>query len=281
MVVARHRRVLRRRAQVLADRQDGDADAPQVVEHGHDLVEVLAQPHHDAGLGGNCRLVAARPIEQLQRARIAPTGSRHPVEPRHGFDVVVEDVGPASSTASQRRFHALEVGNQHFDPAVRNPGARLPDRLDEHRRAAVGEIVAVDRRDHGMAQPHRLDRVGDPRRLRHVELARPPVRDGAVRAGARADVAQDHERRRAVVPALADVGAARLLADGVELQLLHQPLEAQIVLRPRRAHLEPLGLRLAGPDELQGASTDIASTILSATCHFNDSPLRGSGTARS
>ena len=164
---------------------------------------------------------------------------------------MVENVGAGVEHRLQRRFRALEVGNQDFDPAFGNPGARLPDGLDEHRGAAIREIVAIDRRDHGVAQAHRFDRVRDARRLRHVELARPPVRDGAVRACAGADVAQDHERRRSVVPALPDVGAARFLADGVELQLLHEPLEAQIVLRPGRANLEPLGLRLAGPDELQ------------------------------
>ena len=37
--------------------------------------------------------------------------------------------------------------------------------------------------------------------------------DGAVAAGARAGVAHDLERRRAAAPALADVRAARLLAD--------------------------------------------------------------------
>ena len=36
------------------------------------------------------------------------------------------------------------------------------------------------------------------------------------------------------------------------LQVLHDALEPEVVLRPGRAHLQPLRLGLAGPDELQG-----------------------------
>ena len=48
-----------------------------------------------------------------------------------------------------------------------------------------------------------------------------------------------------MVPALADVRAARFLADGVQVQAAHQPLEPQVARRSRRAHLQPLGLGLA------------------------------------
>ena len=79
-----------------------------------------------------------------------------------------------------------------------------------------------------------------------VSTARgPAVRHRAVRAGARADVAENHERRGAVVPALADVRALRLFAHRVQLQLAHQALEPQVARRAGRAHLQPLGLRAA------------------------------------
>ena len=58
--------------------------------------------------------------------------------------------------------------------------------------------------------------------------------DRAVRAIPRADVAQDHERRGPMVPTFADVGALRFLADRVELELPHQPLDPR-VLRPARS----------------------------------------------
>ena len=76
---------------------------------------------------------------------------------------------------------------------------------------------------------HLGDRLRDARGLGDVVLRRAAVGDGAVGAVPRADVAEDHERRGAVLPALADVGAVRFLADGVEVELAHQVLEAQVV----------------------------------------------------
>ena len=101
-------------------------------------------------LVGIVRPVATRAIEQFERARITAAGSRHPVESRNGFDVVVEDVWSGVEHRSKRRFVPLEVRDQHFDPAVGNPVARLANGVHEHRRTAVRQVVAVDRRDHGV-----------------------------------------------------------------------------------------------------------------------------------
>src|SRR6185436_15395454 len=95
------------------------------------------------------------------------------------------------------------------------------------------------------------DRFGDSRRLRGIELRRLAVRHGAVGTGARADIAQNHERRGAMVPAFADVRAPRILTHGVQLQVVHDALETDVVLRPGRTDLEPGGLRLARAHELQ------------------------------
>src|SRR5436190_23902126 len=102
-----------------------------------------------------------------------------------------------------------------------------------------------------MTQRHALDRVRHAGGLGHVELVRPAMRDRAVGARARADVTEDHEGRGAMMPALADVGTARLLADGMKLQLLHHALEPEIVLRSWRADFQPGGLWLAWADELE------------------------------
>ena len=88
-------------------------------------------------------------------------------------------------------------------------------------------------------------------RLVLVGRLRRAVRDVAVAARARAGVAEDHERRGAVVPALADVRAVRFLADGVETEVAHQALEAEVVLGAGRADLQPVGLGL--PRQLVGA----------------------------
>ena len=123
--------------------------------------------------------------------------------------------------------------------------ARQADRLGEDLRAAIGQIVAIDRGDDDVAEAEHLHRVRDPRRFGEIERDGLAVRHGAVAAGARADVAEDHERRRAVVPAFADVGAAGFFTDGVKVQAAHQLLELQVFLGAGRPHLQPVGFRHA------------------------------------
>ena len=52
---------------------------------------------------------------------------------------------------------------------------------------------------------------------------------GAEAAGARADVAEDHEGCGAMFPALALIGAARAFADGVQIERAHDALEILII----------------------------------------------------
>ena len=75
-------------------------------------------------------------------------------------------------------------------------------------------------------------------------FGRPAVRDGAVGAVPRADVAEDHEGGRAVLPALADVGAVGFLANGMEVQLPHQLLEPKVLGTSWSTNLQPPRLAL-------------------------------------
>ena len=86
----------------------------------------------------------------------------------------------------------------------------------EMRRAAVVEIVAVDRGDDDMGEPELGHGLGDMRRLVRIERAGQAGLDVAEGAGARAGVAHDHEGRVLLLPALADIGAAGLLAHRVQ-----------------------------------------------------------------
>ena len=82
------------------------------------------------------------------------------------------------------------------------PGVRAPDfadRLGEDRRAAIRHVVTVDRRHDDVREVEGCDGIRDARRLRRVDRVRAPMANGAVAARARADVAEDHERRRPVV----------------------------------------------------------------------------------
>src|SRR5205823_7736760 len=66
--------------------------------------------------------------------------------------------------------------------------------------------------------------------------------DLAEAARARAAVAVDHERGGALTPTLEDVRAARLLADGDEVERAHRLLEVEEVGAHASPRPEPLGL---------------------------------------
>ena len=70
------------------------------------------------------------------------------------------------------------------------------------------------------------------------------MRDGAISAVPGADVAEDHERRGAVLPALADVRTVRLLANCMEVELTHELLEPKVVRTPWGSDLQPGRLTL-------------------------------------
>src|SRR2546430_8986660 len=96
-----------------------------------------------------------------------------------------------------------------------------------------------------MAQAHLLHPTGNGQRLERIVESRLARLHVAEAAAARAGVAEDHEGGGAAVPALADVRAGRLLADGVELVAVDQALELHEARAARRADLEPRRLALA------------------------------------
>src|SRR4029077_9817913 len=76
-----------------------------------------------------------------------------------------------------------------------------------------------------------------------VKLNRPARRHRAEATGARAHVAEDHERRGAPVPAIEDVGAARLFADGVKAASLDDLLKVFEILTLAHTNANPFGDR--------------------------------------
>src|SRR5579862_8710229 len=96
-----------------------------------------------------------------------------------------------------------------------------------------------------MAQAHAGNRLTDSPRFVGVDVtAALAALDRAEGARAGADVAQDHERRGAVPPALGDVGAAGLLAHSVEIEPAHDRLDARVAVAHRQADREPFGTAL-------------------------------------
>ena len=107
-----------------------------------------------------CEIARARPHRQVVR--------------RHGFEIVVEDVGPRRDDDLRGAVLAQEIRRQHFDRGRRAARADGADHRGEMRGAAVGEIVAVDRGDDDMGEAELCGGLGDVRRAR---------RDRARRAG--------------------------------------------------------------------------------------------------
>src|SRR5208283_663990 len=196
--------------------------------------------HHHSGLGWNRGIHLFGALQQAQRAFVARARAGDAVKTRDGFGVVVQDVGPRAHHNAQRLVQSLKIGDKNLDAATWHAPADLANRFGEHARAAYVVIVAIDAGDHRELQRQLFHRFGDTARLVVINRLRTALGHGAKSAAARAQVAQQHERSGAMVPALPDVGAVRRLADGVQLQLARQGLQVVIVLAHGRARLQPL-----------------------------------------
>src|SRR5436190_14392869 len=186
---------------------------------------------------------------------IARTGTHLRIKPRHGFEIVVENIGLRRDDDLDGAVLAQEIGHEHLDRRLWRGGADRGDRLREMSRAAIVEIVAVDRGHDNVVEAKRGDRFADALGLVRVELIGPAGRDIAEGAGAGADGAEDHYGRVLFLPALADIRAGRLFADCVELQLAHQAARRLVFRRGRRLDADPGWLpraRLVRPRRLFG-----------------------------
>ena len=214
----------RRRLQVLADREEIDPGRAHVVHHLMDLALLLAEPDHQAGLGEHRGVLLLDPVEQAQRVVVARARPHRAIEPRHGLEVVVVDVGPRRRRSSRARRACAgnrASGSRSWSRA-RSPRIASMQRTNWNappsgRSSRSTEVITMCLRPSSASASARCSR------LVRVDRARQPGLDVAEGAGAGADVAQDHHRGVTLLPALADVGAGRLLAHGVQALGPHQP----------------------------------------------------------
>src|SRR5450759_1319517 len=227
------------RSQVLANREAVDVVRAHVAEDLEQLILGLPEADHKAGLGDQRRserLHVAKQREAVCVDRFRPDPG---VQAWDGLRVVVEDVRPGLDHRPNRLEVSLEIGGQNLDRRTGAAAADRPDRAGEDARASVFQVVPVHRCDHRVAEAELGHGFGHPQRLAKIELGGPPRGDRAEPAGARADVAQDHEGRGAAVPAIEDVGAPRLFTDGVQSAASHDLLELLEVLPFGHAHANP------------------------------------------
>ena len=133
--------------------------------------------------------------------------------------------GAATRTPSARSSHAAKIRHEHFDRGCRRGFHDLLDAINEVRGTAVAQVVAVDAGHHDVAQLEQRDRFGQVLRLLAIRRERPAVRHIAERTAPRANVAQDHERRRALAEAFGDVRARGFLAHRVQILVAQDALD--------------------------------------------------------
>ncbi len=132
-------------------------------------------------------------------------------------------------------------------------GFNAADRLHrppEMLRAAVLQIVARHRCDDDVPQLHPARRLRHAPRLVVFERQRLGGADRAKSAGARAAVASDHERRRALAPTFPVIRTFRALADGVQLQFVQQSAGVREGVGRGQVETQPIrqpGTQLVGP----------------------------------
>ncbi len=229
--------MLARRLQVLPDRQDVHVDLAQVAHHLDHLFKRLAQPDHDAALGDRLgpQLFGVgqgrdSPLVMILRLDV-------PEQALDRLDVVVQDVGSRVHDDLERVHVALEIRDEHLNSASRLQLTDAFDALGKDGRAAVLAFVPVDGRDDHVSQAHRLHRLGHTLRLLPVNRFRATGGDVAKATRTGANVAQDEKRSSAMPPTLADVGAMRLLTNGVQRLAAHQALDVAVGLARRGLHL--------------------------------------------
>ncbi len=97
------RGVLHRRLQVLADGEEIDIGHAQIVHHLQDFGAGFAEPDHQAGFGEDRRIEPLHRVEQTQRLVVARARADRRIQPRHGFEIVVEHVRPGFGHRSRHR----------------------------------------------------------------------------------------------------------------------------------------------------------------------------------
>ena len=247
MDVAVHRPVAGGGPQILADGGHIRPHRPQVGQRPQNLLPGFPHPGDQPRLDHPLRAEPFGPGQQSQGPPVIGRGAHLPLQAEHGFGVVVEHRRPGRHHPLQVLRRTFEVGDQNLHVASGNPTPHFGNRLGEHLRAAVRQVVPVDGGDHHVPQPHPGRRLRHPPRLVPIQTGGPPGGHIAEPAGPGADIPQDHHRGRALPPAFVDVGASGLLAHRVQPQLPHHLPHPPVCGTLAGPHPHPLrALRLAG-----------------------------------
>ena len=240
-----HLRVPRGRLEILAHGQEIDAGGAHVVHYLVHLEALLAEADHHTRLREDVRRAALHALQKAERGIVARARADRRIEPRHGLEIVIIDVGARLDDRIDGRFALVaKVGRQDLDRRLRRVAAERLDHLHELRSTTVRQVVAIDRRHYDMLQPQFGRSNRDMLGLQRVDRARHARLHIAEGAGPCARVAQDHHRCVFLGPALPDVRTSRFLADGGEVELAHQSPRRMIAFADGRLDPDPVRLAL-------------------------------------
>ena len=165
----------------------------------------------------------------------------------------------------QSRFTG-EVRDEYLDSSARVECLDLGDGLGVQPCALVGQVIARHPGDRGVAKVHCPDRLSDPSWLIYVEGRRLSGIDLAEIAAACALLAADEEGGLAVLPALVDVWAARLLTDGMEALAFHEFADLEVLGPGFEPGADPLGLALDRGLGIAGLDAKEAAALVVRAC---------------
>src|SRR5579859_475401 len=243
LIEACNGQVIFRRTEILSDRENVNTTHPQITENIYQFLRRFAQADHDTAFCHHAWREFLRVFEQRECPLISCSRTHGPIEPGHSLCVVVEHVRPSFKHDPQRLFNTLKIGNEHFDSAIRGQFADCLYGFGKNARASNVVVIAIHASDNGMFQPQSGDGFRHAAWLFPIDRLRTAFRYGAEPAPPRTDVTQKHESRGLMVPALADVGALRRFAYGVQTQTAGQLLQIMEVVAPRSSCPKPLWLR--------------------------------------
>ena len=161
----------------------------------------------------------------------------------------------------QGLVETLKVRNQDLHSAIGHEFADLANGFGKNSRAAQVVVIAIHAGHDGVLQSESGDGFSHAAGFVPLDGARLALGHGAKAAAPGTDIAQQHECRGAMVPALADIGTLRRLAHRVQAQAASQFFEIVKVFADRGLGPEPL--RLGLPDG--GAKFDLHQ--LGRGCH--------------
>ena len=154
------------RLEILPEGQHVDGVCAHLAHDFKDFLVGLAQPQHQAGLGGNAGIARLEVQQQFERMRIVRAGPAGLVQARHGFQVVVHHIGQTLTQDVQSNFGpTAKVRRQDLDPRRRRGLTHRTDAVDKMLGAAVAQIVAIHAGDHHVLELERLDRIRQMARL--------------------------------------------------------------------------------------------------------------------